>query len=86
MDVKLVKFILMLLPLDMITLRILLQMFVVSKVKLDLRLRVTPGFWATGTTRTATQPKQYLYVLLCQQSFKKVVSYLASGVGLEGIL
>jgi len=84
--VKLVKFILMLLPLDMITLRILLQMFVVSKVKLDLRLRVTPEFWATGTTRTATQLKQYLYVLLCQRSFKKVVSYLANGVGLEGIL
>merc|ERR1719378_1526370 len=43
-----------------IILRILLQMFVVSKVKLDLRLRVTPGFWATGTTRTATQLKQSL--------------------------
>lgn len=86
MDATVVKFILMLLLLGMITLRILLQMSVVPKRKLDSRLKVILGFWETGTTRIATPLKQNLYVLHFQQSFKKVASFSVSGDGLEEIL
>jgi len=85
MDVKLAKFISMLLLLDMTILNSLRRMSVEARVAQDLQHSKTLASWETGTRLTATQPKRDHYVLLSRHNFRKAVSFLANGAGLVEI-